>query len=560
MTELLVQRAILRCCTPSGHVRTSVVVRDPLPLTHGKSAAAIFAAPLEFFPTLRQLGHQGIAIQHYAFDRAMHSPLFRMFRQHHAALADEAEPELAEGQGNPHIHPPALLEWVVDTPCCNHDVHNSLKWALFTYMQDEDLLKDVWVVIESLRNGFSLLQAELPRWLATKVKFVDEADAFYHPDDATALWTAVGADHSWVSTIVEYGLCFRDGRLHVNACHREDGNLWEVLSGVVLYSQRFTKFSDSRWCTLGKSCRTLVFALLLGMGDLVQAVLDDPTTSNYHIGGFQRLTARVKHFVSMAAMCSYPCDCLLQELLEDDRVALHFAEYKSLLAEEMQWLLSLPHSVWVALAELGDTSGQLLRAEAIAAASVSLGFIDTQIWRRAQSPPWQLAVGDIGANLVALVAQAEPPPESTARKVWALATQGFNMAQLEAGVALLLDLGWSSATVEQQHASATCVQRSHKTYGMASICARALVHTARLFFTSPVAETKVGKLECAVRKTMSRRPQSFGPRQLLFQEVDGSCGGQATRFGWPNHQCQADATAGEGWHDKVASYVPTFAS
>ena len=145
--ELLVQRAMYRFVDGAGASHTAVQMRDPLPLRHGKTGDAIFAASLAFFKTLRQMGHKGIAVQHYAFDRSLHGFMLRRFRQHHSMYAKEGREE--QLHGCPHLYDPAFLEWVVDTPCCNHDVHNAFKWSLFDYMANEELLKDMWAVAES---------------------------------------------------------------------------------------------------------------------------------------------------------------------------------------------------------------------------------------------------------------------------------------------------------------------------------------------------------------------------------------------------------------------------
>jgi len=73
--EFLVQQAFLRYIDVDGVPHTVAVLRDPLPLSHGKGAWAIYSAGVEFSQTLRQQGHQGIALQHYAFDRALYGPL-----------------------------------------------------------------------------------------------------------------------------------------------------------------------------------------------------------------------------------------------------------------------------------------------------------------------------------------------------------------------------------------------------------------------------------------------------------------------------------------------------
>ena len=118
----------------------------------------------------------------------------------------------------------------------------------------------------------------------------------------------------------------------------------------------------------------------------------------------------------------------------------------------MQGTLALPAVVWSEVASLcDDCPGPELRAQVVSCTHISVGFIDTQVWRRVREWPWRLAVGDVAANVTALATLDEPPHESVARKVWALSKQGFSRAQLVAGITLLTHLGWSSATVEQQH-------------------------------------------------------------------------------------------------------------
>ena len=55
----------------------------PLPMTNGKSALATFSAALQFMTPLRALGHRGIAVHQYCFDRALASSMFRLLQQHH---------------------------------------------------------------------------------------------------------------------------------------------------------------------------------------------------------------------------------------------------------------------------------------------------------------------------------------------------------------------------------------------------------------------------------------------------------------------------------------------
>ena len=516
--ELLVQRAIFQYVDSAGcHIAGQFAA--PMPLTKGKTGAAIFAASLAFVKTIRQMGHRGIAVQHYVFDRAIHSYLYRRFRQQHSALAKED----AAAQRKGCIHDPALLEWVVDTPCCNHDCHNALRWSLKDYMADESLLTDVWATVESLRNGFTFLIAELPRFVATRIKFVDgDSDEAHRPADATSLWAVLGAEPEWVEAIVDLGLRYHKGHLLVDARHRDDRSVFGKIGSIIMYSMRFVKFSDSRWCTLGRCCRVLAFASRLGVGDLALSVLDDPNvTLDYRLRGFRKFQGKVKYFVALAAMCSHPCDVLLSELMADDRLLLHADKYQESVRAEMQGMLAVPDVVWDEVAAMCDgVSGPALRAAVLSATHVSLGFIDTQVWSRLRILPWKLATGDIAANLEELSKMESPPMESVTRKVWALLGQGFSREQLMAGLSLLRHLGWSSATVEQQHASATLVHRQHKQYGMARICSRALVHTARMLFDAPSA-TLVDRLQAKAQRAAAMTSLSFklSAQQLYIKKA-----------------------------------------
>ena len=216
--ELLCQRAIFRTRDSTGGWNTAIMIRDPVPLVHGKGADPVFSAAVEFLRTLRQMGHWGIALQHYSFDRALHAPLVLRFKQHHAQLAPAWVAPTGAEAGAASLFPPAFLEWIVDTPCCNHDVHNGLKWALFQYLTDDAFMKDVFIVIESLRNGYSLLQEELGVWVVTVVSWA-EADDLWDPAFALALWGALRVEPAWADEFAELGLQWTGQKLLVHEKH-----------------------------------------------------------------------------------------------------------------------------------------------------------------------------------------------------------------------------------------------------------------------------------------------------------------------------------------------------
>eukprot|EP00974_Lingulodinium_polyedra_P075261 7293153-Lingulodinium_polyedra.AAC.1 len=83
------------------------MLRDPLPLTQGKGTLAVFSCGLDFAPSLREMGHKGVAVHHYVFDRALHDGLLKRFHQHHMAMASSQE---ARESG--HSGPPSGLAWL----------------------------------------------------------------------------------------------------------------------------------------------------------------------------------------------------------------------------------------------------------------------------------------------------------------------------------------------------------------------------------------------------------------------------------------------------------------
>lgn len=103
-----------------------------------------------FLPTLRELGHKGVAVLHYTFDRACFSALELAFKQCHMAFA-AADPDSAAG-----CNLQDLTTWVLATGCALHDCHNGLMWALHGHFNNTMLMKDVFIVTLSLRNSFTI--------------------------------------------------------------------------------------------------------------------------------------------------------------------------------------------------------------------------------------------------------------------------------------------------------------------------------------------------------------------------------------------------------------------
>ena len=60
----------------------------------------------------------------------------------------------APNEGRP-SHLLELLDWAVGTGCALHDCHNSLKWGLHAHFNDAELMKDLYITIQSGRDAFA---------------------------------------------------------------------------------------------------------------------------------------------------------------------------------------------------------------------------------------------------------------------------------------------------------------------------------------------------------------------------------------------------------------------
>lgn len=509
-SEYLVQHMYYRTYGSTGRARTCLVIRDPLPLTSGKSAWALWSAGQEFKRTPMQIGHTGISIVHYVFDRAGYSALLRMNKQFHAHLHDSQMSTPLQ----------KLQEWVVSSGCGLHDCHNGLKWGMHTHFNDPSLMKDIYIVIESLRNSHNLIQRHLRAWIADKVQFADE----WSGEESSVMgemWTTLGVEPAVVEVLVaDLQLRWQGGSLQVAAKWAASSGLVEKVSFCLLSLWHFRSFSDSRWVSVGCSCRTLATGLLTGLDSLVARIRADPGSSDYHISGYARLQNEARKLVLSIAVASFVSDACLGEMLEDNRVALRLSQIRESATEEMEWVTRVSPAVWSAMgAACGDVGGHDLRHRAIAAAHISLAFIDVKVFRVAAGSPWNLATGDQDSNLASLAAGPEPT-EPVAQKVWNFVNMGYNKVQLKLALDLLLDCPWGTASAEQQHASATLMKKFHPEYSEETLMVRSLIHSARNLLPVLSEEDSVlRKTATRVDKILEKKPQHLTGRQVFLGDL-----------------------------------------
>ena len=518
--EVLVERGFVKAFSPCGDPRVVALTRDPVPLSNGKSAAHMVTPLSKFFPVIQSLGHEGLVVYHYVFDRAVCSSLGRMALQR-LALWQEAQPAGSGGLGGAVVS--KLKCWQVVTACANHDAQNGLRWSLKAISADEDIPKRLHVVIASLRHSFDLLHGELDRFVVKRLRFVPD-DPIGH-QHRYSYWVALGADSDAAEMLADLALWWSDGALEVSDRHAASPELFQRVSLLMWTLCRFKDFTDSRWATMGPSCRTLIALLSLGLKALVQDVLGDPSKSQYHLSGFSQLNHEVEHYAAVCAISSVVCDSVLYELLEDDRMAKRVSIVEEAIHTEVEWASALDDSVWHRLGRVIGIGAQSLRTDCLSAAGTMRAFMEMRFLFQARQLPWSLALGNISENLDNLLRTKEVV-DPTSQKIVQLLSMGFPRPAIEEAVSLLADCPWTTTTQEQGHRAASGMHQAHRLYGTRTLTTRSLINTVRpLFLPAPkdAQESRLLKEQAALQK---RQPDKVSGRQLFFRDMVKTARGQ----------------------------------
>ena len=291
------QRAYLRSQTSLGEPLVACLFRDPVSMSSGKTAAVAYSAATDFFPLLREIGHKGICISAYTFDRALQAPTARLLHQHHQRVHATAG---ADKTPLPAID--CLTDWTLTTACASHDCQNGLKWAMARHVEGEDL-KDLYVVLESLRNGFDAIHGHIVPFVAKFLRVTCEA---FDREEAYAFWNAMGVEPDMANLLADLDLKWVEsddvGYLSANTWVMGDAEVANDVISSLLYLFKWRKFTDSRWLTIGVACRSIVAGLSVGLEMLAKLTRDDPSTSDFYLHGVGRLSARLKNFCVVASL------------------------------------------------------------------------------------------------------------------------------------------------------------------------------------------------------------------------------------------------------------------
>ena len=512
--EYLVEQLFYRYLRSADEPATTVVLRDPLPLTSGKSSAALFTAGQKFIPTLRQQGHEGIAIHSYTFDRAAAAPLGRFFRAYHGALSRNIrteEPGLTEEL--------MAKEWILTPACAIHDAHNALKWSMHSFFTEPGLLENLYVSIQAVRQTVTQVFSWVNDWLPHVVEFVSD-DSLPDSDNLRTLWSTLSVDPELIHPLCdELRLIYSGGKLLVHASCQSRPDLTDVLTTCLLGVWDIQQFTTSRWLTIGSSCRCLCASLLTGLPSLIEHARHRHGVSEFYMNGWDKLTIPSLRFAVVASLSSYVPETLLVQLLEDSRLPMQLEALRVLsLREELLFLDLLPDEVWVRLGSICSERAASLRSMVLRAAYVGVSYINNKTFKDAASLPWRLATGDIEANLAILRSEDQPVDEVSSR-IWSLVSGGYPLAQVAQALRLVQDIPWGTSQVEQQHASATLMKKHHQEIGQNMLMMRSFFHSLRPLLQPHTEDPERVRHVQKLRKLLAKTPQKITGRHMYLKEM-----------------------------------------
>ena len=469
-TEFQVGLSMYRTFSQTDGEETGALLQDPQPLTEGKKSPALFETDKHYWLSLRQLGHQGIAIEHYAWDRGCFSSLSQLWKQWHSMMSTS--------WGTNHTMRSAeilwLQEWVIATPCVNHDINKAIEWAMWFDDSTKEMLTELHIALESLRNSFDVIVKHIGRFIAQRLEFADalpEQDL----DPLRSLWFALGFNDEMVSMLVDVlELRWTDGKYIISKDVEGMASV-SLVQTALLKLWRWKQFTASRFLGIGKCTAVLTASLLTGIAELVASIVDEETTSLYYLKGFGRLSTDVRVWAVQASLASRPMEAVQSICLKDGRVVKQLPEIRAAMSKAISTLETLDSFVWDALSEVcKDLDSASLRDSVLRIAYISCGFFRYRTLDAAEGLPWSLACGDIQTNLSWLYNQPEPT-EPTTWKIWCLLHISWNRHELQSGVSLLLQICWRTLPSEQYHGTVAALHRHHPDYELNTLRSRATI-------------------------------------------------------------------------------------
>ena len=394
----------------------------PRAMTNGKTARHFFRAKLDFFPSLRALGHKGFSISVNCFDGGLRESMQKFLEAQQALYYED---DYAQWDQTCLKEPLELSDWNFVIPCFSHVLHLAAKWALKRYAVGS-VVDDCHIVTASLRNSSELLLDDVPAFVVCFIRYRDREAA--SDQVLITYYQLLGVHPSMLNLFVQADPYFDGDYLWVNAAIEDNPQGIALVCSLVNYCMTWRTFVDSRWDSARDTGKALLLSHSVGLHMLVKRAMDDATLQKPNLGGYAKLDLAVRMFAVVAASALDLLGDCHQVVDKDDRILMKLDEVRALRDQKLHSLQEVPCFVFDRLANFVGSGciATTLQAQILEAAYVAVGYSEREGFSHLDMGLWALARGDIAANLATFAATEAEPEDINAWKLWQWMRKGKN--------------------------------------------------------------------------------------------------------------------------------------
>ena len=228
----------------------------------------------------------------------------------------------------------------------------------------------------------------------------------------------------------------------------------------------------------------------------------------------------------MACLASKPSATFLHSLMDDDRLLLHYEEYRRSCLEEVGYVAALHRLVFQRLAATisPDASADDLRPDITLSVNTSVSYIVEHAFTQCEQLPWSLLVkGDLTENLYNLQA-GEEPDEDVSSRIWKLLRRStVSVYGIKCAILLWFEIRFTAIRIEQDHSGCSIVHRYHHEYGVNMLACRAFIYLFRILMRDAPRDAFVRMHEKKLASLENKNPNMLRGHNLYLRDVIDKC-------------------------------------
>ena len=328
----------------------------------------------------------------------------------------------------------------------------------------------------------------------------------HNEDEVRCFWRLLVCG-SILEDFVELNPVFEGQRLRVYGDPLANPEVYDKVQFLLAHTWQFRVMTWTRWLSLATCARTLVVAELLGLEQIIREIRAKPHTTDYHLHHYDRLTPDVRVCLACAAVSSVVVDSLVQDLMDDDRMALKYEEYHGNCVEEMSYIEQLSMSTWSRLSSITKCFSPVeLRDAALHVSHTAFCFVDWRLFRKVRDYPWRLTRGDTLANLDQLVRDWYDGDDLPSQQLRDLHAAGYNTQRLLDTIDLIAQAPWSTGGLEQGHGAMAQTHRLHLEMSAKNVACRSTLSQARSLFQESADVATLRRLQSRLDRLGRKSP------------------------------------------------------